>query len=78
MNLIKLTSGEVAGIEAKAGDLHGFKSEIMHESRDVSGFDVFNDIDSRDKRIDAASKWSPETISKTGRNRKAIRVGILY
>jgi hypothetical protein len=71
MNLIGLTSGEVAGLEAKAGDLHGFKPEIMHESRDVSRFDVFNDIDHRVKRIDTASKWSPETISKNGAKPKS-------
>jgi hypothetical protein len=61
MNLIRLTSGEATGLETKVGDLHKFKSEIMHTSRDLSEFDLFKDIDSRDKRIYVALKRDPYT-----------------
>jgi hypothetical protein len=59
MNLIRLTPGEAAGLKARVGDLHRFKSEIMHTGRDLSEFDLFKDIDSRDKRIYVALKRDP-------------------
>lgn len=59
MNLIRLTPEEARTLSRKVGDLHAFKSHIMHTSRDISEFDIFKDIDSIDKDIYVALKNDP-------------------
>ena len=61
MNLIRLTPEEAKTLSNKVGDLHDFKSHIMHTSRNISEFDIFKDIDSRNKDIYVALKNNPKS-----------------
>ncbi len=59
MNLIRLTELEADNLSYKVGDLHEFKSDIMGTSVGISQFDIFKDIDSKDKDIYVALKNDP-------------------
>lgn len=61
MNLIRLTQREADDLSYKVGDLHKFKSDIMNTSREISQFDIFKDIDSRDKDVYVALKYDPDS-----------------
>lgn len=61
MNLIKLTPKEAEDLSYKVGNLHQFKSDIMRTSLNISQFDIFKDIDSRNKDVYIALKYDPRS-----------------
>lgn len=60
MELIKLTQNEIYDLERKVGNIEAYKERIMHTSRNISQFDVYKDIDSKNRNIYVALKNRPK------------------
>jgi hypothetical protein len=67
MKLVKLTQKEEEELYWKVGDLSKFKSKILHSTINLLDFDIFKDVDSRDKATYIALKSNSQSqVKPTG------------